>query len=295
MGSDRAGPSREAMQRNIHESRDVKKRRKVRSKDESLEELPGVQKLKAALRQTRRLLAKDNLAADVRVETERRLKSLESDLRIAEVKRKERDMAKRYHKVKFFERRKVLRRIKSVRKMLEGVLATGSSESTAHLETTLFELRAQLNYILNYPKLEKYISLFPPSREKSERNPDLADSQQPPESETDTRREQLLIEIKSKMAAGELSGKPEFHARNRARDPSISTGKVSKLQSNVERKPARSGAPSGTKKQSLRSQKAEVSGDSKFDRVSDDEFFDVASEGEISSSSGSERADKEGY
>ncbi|KAL5531806.1 EFG1 [Sanghuangporus sanghuang] len=295
MGSERAGPSREAMQRNIHENRGVKKRRKVRSKDELLAELPGVQKLKAALRQTRRLLAKDNLAADVRVETERRLKSLESDLRTAELKRKERDMAKRYHKVKFFERRKVLRKIKRARKMLEGVSATGSSESAAHLDTTLFELRAQLNYILNYPKLEKYISLFPPSREKSERNPDLADSQQLPESETDARREQLLIEIKSKMAAGELSGKPELHARNGARGPSISTGKVSKLQSNVEQKPARSGAPSGAKKESSRGQKAEVGGDSKFDRVSDDEFFDVASESETDSSSGSEGADKEGY
>ncbi|KAJ3006673.1 hypothetical protein NUW54_g3844 [Trametes sanguinea] len=41
--------------------------------------LPGVQKIKAAIRQTRRLLAKDNLAADVRVTTERRLKSLEAE------------------------------------------------------------------------------------------------------------------------------------------------------------------------------------------------------------------------
>lgn len=82
---------------------------------------PGVSKLKAALRQTRRLLAKvrrrlmssirqlwnatilkDNLAANVRVETERRLKSLEGDLAKAEVGNKERTMAMRYHKVKFF-------------------------------------------------------------------------------------------------------------------------------------------------------------------------------------------------
>lgn len=84
--------------------------------------VPGVQKIKSSLRQTRRLLAKvtpyiisdghsinhelpiyqDNLAADVRVETERRLKALEADLLQAESSKKERALAVRYHKVKFF-------------------------------------------------------------------------------------------------------------------------------------------------------------------------------------------------
>lgn len=83
------------------------------------EKTPGVSKLKAQLRQTRRLLAKvsptlsqisasqvptvqDDLAADVRVETERRLKSLQKDLEEAEIANKERALAVRYHKVKFF-------------------------------------------------------------------------------------------------------------------------------------------------------------------------------------------------
>jgi len=61
-----------------------------------------LQKLKSLLRQTRRLLAKDNLAADVRVGTERRIKSLETDLAKAELAKKERTLAVRYHKVKFF-------------------------------------------------------------------------------------------------------------------------------------------------------------------------------------------------
>lgn len=66
------------------------------------ESLPGVQKIKSSLRQTRRLLSKENLAADVRVETERRLKALEADLARAETARKERTYAIKYHKVKFF-------------------------------------------------------------------------------------------------------------------------------------------------------------------------------------------------
>lgn len=44
----------------------------------------------------------DNLAADVRVETERRFKALEADLHEAESAKKERALAVRYHKVKFF-------------------------------------------------------------------------------------------------------------------------------------------------------------------------------------------------
>lgn len=44
----------------------------------------------------------NDLAADVRVETERRLKSLQKDLEKAETANKEKMLAVRYHKVKFF-------------------------------------------------------------------------------------------------------------------------------------------------------------------------------------------------
>src|SRR6267154_4955500 len=70
--------------------------------DNAQDSLPGVQKIKSSLRQTRRLLAKEHLAADVRVETERRLKALEADLARAETAKKERTYAVKYHKVKFF-------------------------------------------------------------------------------------------------------------------------------------------------------------------------------------------------
>jgi len=80
---------------------------------------PGVSKIKAALRQTRRLLAKvralirrknlhalrtqqEGLRADVRIEAERKLKALEADLAAGERANKERALATRYHKVKFF-------------------------------------------------------------------------------------------------------------------------------------------------------------------------------------------------
>ena len=93
-----AGPSRE---RPHKKSKSHPYARKPRGSNND-DALPGVQKLKSALRQTKRLLAKDSLAADVRVETERRLKALEADLAHAEQSRKERHYAAKYHKIKFF-------------------------------------------------------------------------------------------------------------------------------------------------------------------------------------------------
>lgn len=99
--------------------RPSKHKKNAHASSSAPEKSAGVSKLKAQLRQTRRLLAKvgsgfirisvfpvltaqDNIAADVRVETERRLKSLQKDLETAETANKERAFAARYHKVKFF-------------------------------------------------------------------------------------------------------------------------------------------------------------------------------------------------
>jgi rRNA-processing protein Efg1 len=47
-------------------------------------------------------MQQDGLGADVRIEAERKLKALEVDLVVAERANKERALATRYHKVKFF-------------------------------------------------------------------------------------------------------------------------------------------------------------------------------------------------
>ncbi|GLB37915.1 putative rRNA-processing protein Efg1 [Lyophyllum shimeji] len=163
--------------------------------------LPGVQKIKSALRQTRRLLAKDNLAADVRVETERRLKTLEADLAKAQASRKERDIAVRYHKVKFFERQKVVRKLNQTKKRL----ASADASSKPELEAALFELRVDLNYILHYPKTKKYISLFPPDIREDSTSSDTLTPKVNPNSE------ELRSWIRARMAAGEIPLEAELH------------------------------------------------------------------------------------
>lgn len=64
--------------------------------------LPGVSKIKASIRQTTRLLAKDTLEPGLRVQTERRLVSLKADLAKAENGKVEQKYGKKYHMLKFF-------------------------------------------------------------------------------------------------------------------------------------------------------------------------------------------------
>ncbi|KAG2127226.1 hypothetical protein DEU56DRAFT_820810 [Suillus clintonianus] len=161
------------------------------------ESLPGVQKIKSSLRQTRRLLAKENLAADVRVETERRLKALEADLARAETSKKERTYAMKYHKVKFFERQKLVRRIKQVKRDL----TSGQETKKEKLEGELEGLRVDLNYVLHYPRTKKYISLFPPEKRQGD-----AVSTTPDDSD---QRITVRALIRDQMQRGEISKQPE--------------------------------------------------------------------------------------
>lgn len=100
----------------------------------------GISKIKASLRQTKRLLAKENLAPDVRQEAERRLISLEQDLETRQSSEHDRKNAERYHKVRFFERQKLVRLIKKIKKTADG-------ESKA-VKADLREKRVLLNYVL---------------------------------------------------------------------------------------------------------------------------------------------------
>ncbi|KIJ51263.1 hypothetical protein M422DRAFT_776549 [Sphaerobolus stellatus SS14] len=178
-----------------------KKPKKSKSNDDSSSSsnLPGVQKIKASLRQTKRLLAKENLAADVRIESERRLRSLEADLAKAERARKERSYATKYHKIKFFERQKVCRKIKQLKKEIED--SQTSLEKLSSIRDTLLARRVDLNYILHYPKTQKYISLFPP--------PSL-DTSDPGVIASDTKREELRQMVKTAMEKGEMDAEPEL-------------------------------------------------------------------------------------
>ncbi|KDQ20252.1 hypothetical protein BOTBODRAFT_170248 [Botryobasidium botryosum FD-172 SS1] len=157
----------------------------------------GKQKLKSSIRQAKRLLAKDKLGANIRVETERRLKSLESDLRNAERADKERAFAEKYRKVKFFDRRKIVRKIAQAKKSIASS-STPAKELPA-LHESLLAHRVDLNYVLHYPKTQKYIALYPsaPSTEETQ-------------GATNKTRDELRTRVRKAMEKGEMDQEPEL-------------------------------------------------------------------------------------
>ncbi|EAU91805.1 hypothetical protein CC1G_04573 [Coprinopsis cinerea okayama7 len=186
--------------------------------------LPGKQKIKSSLRQVRRLLAKENLAADKRVEAERRLKALEAELQQVEQAHKERALAIRYHKVKFFERQKVTRKLNQVKRRLDS--ADGSEKE--QLEAQLLEERVNLNYILHYPKTKKYISLFPPEVRKGE----VTEASKTDAEKTNREREEIRQWIRDSMEKKELPSEPETQLGSGPGRPQASTQFPSKKSSN---------------------------------------------------------------
>ncbi|KAL1741748.1 hypothetical protein HDZ31DRAFT_44750 [Schizophyllum fasciatum] len=215
------------------------------------EKVPGVQKIKSSLRQAKRLLQKDNITADVRNNTERRVKALEEELEKAELARKERTFAAKYHKVKFFERQKALRKVQQLKREV------ADKPDDTDLQSRLFERRLDLNYVLHYPKLKKYVSLYPPQKSND------ADSQLPVDtSETDTARAVLRDAIRQQMLAGQLPAEPEVDIDSRPRV--------------TEKRDASKSATSRSRSTKEKTSKAQPS----FQTAAEDEFFDNDSEGE---------------
>ncbi|KAF8499355.1 hypothetical protein JB92DRAFT_2743813 [Gautieria morchelliformis] len=224
--------------------------------------VPGVQKIKSSLRQTRRLLAKDNLAADVRIETERRLRSLESDLAKAERTRQERTLAVKYHKVKFFERQKVCRKIKHAKKELDGTNV--SPENLSSLRESLFSHRVDLNYILvrhfrlngHYPKTRKYISLFPQEAAKVDSGAGSSD--------TDKQRSELRRLVREAMEKGKMDAEPEVTMdKRRSQEEAMEWQEASEPPAGVERK--------GKRKEVVASKLKGVPGDAFFEASESDD------------------------
>ncbi|KAL1719856.1 hypothetical protein EV715DRAFT_198428 [Schizophyllum commune] len=222
------------------------------------EKIPGVQKIKSSLRQARRLLQKEKITADVRNNTERRIKALEEELEKAELARKERTLAAKYHKVKFFERQKALRKVQQLKREL------AEKPEDEDLQSRLFERRVDLNYVLHYPKLKKYISLYPPQK-----SDDAAPQPPVDTSETDAARAELRDSIRQRMQAGELPAEPEVDIDSRPRA--------------TEKRDASNSLPSKTKGSPSKSKSAKgktVTAQPSFQTAAEDEFFGNDSEGE---------------
>lgn len=121
----------------------------------------GGGKIKKKIRDIQRLLKRTNLPATVRVNNERTLKALEHQLNNVVNKSKEKKVAKKYHMVRFFEKKKATRLLKQAKKAFDEAEATNERKTIKKARTYLKHKQIDLAYTMLFPKDQKYISLYP--------------------------------------------------------------------------------------------------------------------------------------
>lgn len=124
--------------------------------------------LNKQVRSLKRLLEQnDVLPADIRIEKERALQSVQHELDETLRAKRKSDMIGRYHMVRFFDRQKATKRLKRARKALSQCVAEPKGKS-AELERKVQEGEVDVNYAMYYPLDVRYRALFPTERKKSE-------------------------------------------------------------------------------------------------------------------------------
>eukprot|EP01134_Creolimax_fragrantissima_P008574 CFRG8574T1 len=113
--------------------------------------------VKSRIRDIKRLLQQEDLPANVRVEKERILESLEDDFKDKRQAELEKKLTQKYRMVKFFERRKLTRVIVAAEKKI----AAGecNNDEVKELNNSIAETKRKLNYVVYFPKLEPYVSI----------------------------------------------------------------------------------------------------------------------------------------
>ncbi|XP_059447228.1 rRNA-processing protein EFG1 isoform X2 [Corylus avellana] len=143
--------------------------------------------LKNQIRSIERMLRKD-LPSEIQ---EKKLKELEQLKKQQEIHSRlavERKIFLRDRKIKFFERRKVERRIRRLEKLQR---ASSGQAQDAEIAEQLSKLKEDLEYVRFFPKTEKYVSLFTGGDDS-----DIVD-----------RRNKLRKQIKANLVAAAASGK----------------------------------------------------------------------------------------
>lgn len=134
----------------------------------------GSSGIRKKMRDITRLLQRDNLAADIRIANERALKTLKLELQKVQGDQKERKFAQKYHKVRFFERKKAIRfyikskkSVDALNEQIAEIEANEDKEAGRELKKQLKKEKRvfghsqiDLAYVLNFPKNEKYIALY---------------------------------------------------------------------------------------------------------------------------------------
>ena len=111
---------------------------------------------KKQIRDIKRLLDRTNIPEEVRTAKKALLLELKKE---SKNKREAELFESKYKKIKFTEKRKVVRQMENVRSVFNKSNLSG--EERAGMEENLKTMQDQLNYINHFPITQKYISLFP--------------------------------------------------------------------------------------------------------------------------------------
>ncbi|KAL4937767.1 hypothetical protein BDV06DRAFT_215629 [Aspergillus oleicola] len=133
-------------------------------------EYPSINDLKRRIRDSKRLLNKPDLPADKRIIQERALKGYEKELADEEKRRDRSRMIKKYHFVRFLDRKTATKEVTRLTKKLAELTSASSNDSSVDaesqrkkilkLEFRLHNAKVNLNYTIYYPLTEKYVSLY---------------------------------------------------------------------------------------------------------------------------------------
>ncbi|KAH0993943.1 hypothetical protein GBA52_005426 [Prunus armeniaca] len=152
------------------------------------EKKPKTVNLKKQIRSIERLLRK-NLSAEMKEAQEKKLEGLKKQQEIQFRLAVERKIFMRDRKIKFFERRKIERRIRRLEK-LQRASSSGQAQD-AESSVQLSKLKEDLEYVRFFPKTEKYVPLFTGGEVS-----DIVD-----------KRNKLREKIKANLIAAAASGK----------------------------------------------------------------------------------------
>lgn len=143
--------------------------------------------LKNQIRSTDRMLLRKSLPSEVKEALEKKLEQLKKQQDLHTRLAVERKLFLRDRKIKFFERRKIERRIRR----LERLQRTSNHTQDGDVSDQLSKLKEDLEYVRFFPKTEKYVSLFIGGDD----------------AETVDKRNHLREKIKTNIVAAAASGK----------------------------------------------------------------------------------------
>ncbi|KAF7588392.1 18S rRNA maturation protein [Aspergillus hancockii] len=159
-----------------HNSDEAPARKKVQLPKKE-KEYPSINELKKRIRDVRRLLNRVDLPADARILQERALAGYENDLEEETNRRARSAMIKKYHFVRFLDRKTASKDIKNLERREKEIAgsdldAASKEQKLSSLAQKLHNAHVNLNYTIYYPLTEKYFALYAEVKKKKDQAKD---------------------------------------------------------------------------------------------------------------------------